>query len=137
MSALDKSKLDGIAAGAKTGTVTSVAVKMNGETKGTITTSGTIDLGTVITAHQDISGKQDKSNLVTTWSQTLTDTKYPSEKLVKTDLNSINTTLTSHGQTLVQFDEKFSEVDGYIEGLVEAVGTKVSASVSGTTLILS
>ena len=29
-----------------TGTVTSVAVKMNGATKGTITSSGTIDLGT-------------------------------------------------------------------------------------------
>ncbi len=37
--------------------VTSVAVKMNGVTKGTVTSSGTIDLGTVITAHQDISGK--------------------------------------------------------------------------------
>lgn len=33
-----------------TGTVTSVAVKMNGATKGTVTSSGTIDLGTVITA---------------------------------------------------------------------------------------
>lgn len=33
-----------------TGTVTSVAVKMNGATKGTVTGSGTIDLGTVITA---------------------------------------------------------------------------------------
>lgn len=44
----------------KTGTVTSVAVKMNDSVKGTITSSGTIDLGTVITAHQDISGKQDK-----------------------------------------------------------------------------
>lgn len=43
-----------------TGTVTSVAVKMNNTTKGTITSSGTIDLGTVLTAHQDISGKQDK-----------------------------------------------------------------------------
>lgn len=43
----------------KTGTVTSVAVKMNGSVKGTVTSSGTIDLGTVITAHQDISGKQD------------------------------------------------------------------------------
>lgn len=42
------------------GTVTSVAVKMNGTTKGTVTNSGTIDLGTVITSHQDISGKQDK-----------------------------------------------------------------------------
>lgn len=37
------------------GTITSV--KMNGNT---ISTSGEADLGTVITAHQDISGKQDK-----------------------------------------------------------------------------
>ena len=43
------------------GTVTSVAVKMNGATKGTVTSSGTIDLGTVITAHQDISGLMPKS----------------------------------------------------------------------------
>ena len=58
------------------GTVTSVAVKMNGSTtspmfsairpqngstKGTVTSSGTIDLGTVITAHQDISGKANLS----------------------------------------------------------------------------
>lgn len=42
------------------GTVTSVTVKMNGATKGTVTSSGTIDLGTVITSHQDISGKLDK-----------------------------------------------------------------------------
>lgn len=37
------------------GTITEV--KMNGVTKGT---SGVVDLGTVITEHQDISGKQDK-----------------------------------------------------------------------------
>ena len=42
------------------GTVTSVAVQMNGSEKGKVTSSGTIDLGTVLTAHQDISGKQDK-----------------------------------------------------------------------------
>ena len=40
----------------KVGTVTSVAVKMNGSTKGTVTSSGTIDLGTVITSHQPLSG---------------------------------------------------------------------------------
>ena len=39
------------------GTVTSVAVKINGTIKGTVTSSGTIDLGTVLTEHQDISGK--------------------------------------------------------------------------------
>ena len=32
----------------KEGTVTSVAVKLNGAVKGTITSSGTIDLGTVV-----------------------------------------------------------------------------------------
>ena len=37
------------------GTITEV--KMNGASKGT---SGVVDLGTVLTAHQDISGKQDK-----------------------------------------------------------------------------
>ena len=37
----------------KTGTIT--GIKMNGASKGT---SGVVDLGTVITAHQDISGKQ-------------------------------------------------------------------------------
>ncbi len=42
------------------GTVTSVSVKMNGVTKGPITSSGIIDLGTVLTSHQDIS---DKANL--------------------------------------------------------------------------
>lgn len=68
----------------KTGTVTSVAVKLNGTTKGTVTSSGTIDLGTAVssvkinganktitngavdlgtylTSHQDISGKQNKA----------------------------------------------------------------------------
>lgn len=44
-----------------TGTVTSVAVKMNNVTKGTVTSSGTIDLGTVLTEHQDISGKANLS----------------------------------------------------------------------------
>ncbi len=43
------------------GTVTSVAVKMNGSEKGKVTSSGTIDLGTVITSHQDISGLMPKS----------------------------------------------------------------------------
>lgn len=43
-----------------TGTIT--GINMNGASKGT---SGVVDLGTVITAHQDISGKADKSSLAT------------------------------------------------------------------------
>lgn len=38
-----------------TGTVTSVSVKINGTVKGTITSSGTIDLGTYLTSHQPLS----------------------------------------------------------------------------------
>lgn len=59
------------------GTVTSVAVKMNNTTKGTVTSSGIIDLGTVITEHQDISGKQDKLTTQTAYSAKGSATKVP------------------------------------------------------------
>lgn len=49
------------------GTVTSVSVKMNGSVKGTVSSSGTIDLGTVLTSHQDISGKADKASMTAGW----------------------------------------------------------------------
>ena len=54
MSSTDKTKLDGIASGATANTGTITGIKMNGASKGT---SGVVDLGTVITSHQDISGK--------------------------------------------------------------------------------
>lgn len=73
-----------------TGTVSSVAVKMNNTTKGTVTTSGTIDLGTVITAHQDISGKENTSNKVTSISSSSTNTQYPSALAVYNYINSLN-----------------------------------------------
>lgn len=60
-----------------TGTITGIT--MNGASKGT---SGVVDLGTVITSHQDISGKEDKSNKVTSISSSSTDTEYPSAKAV-------------------------------------------------------
>jgi len=60
-----------------TGTITSV--KMNGNT---VSSSGEADLGTVITSHQDISGKEDKTNKVTSMSASSTDTQYPSAKCV-------------------------------------------------------
>lgn len=60
-SAVTESTVSGWGFTKNKGTVTSVAVKMNGTTKGTVTSSGTIDLGTVITSHQDISGLMPKS----------------------------------------------------------------------------
>ena len=46
-----ESKFPGIM---KTGTVKSVSVKINGAVKGTVTDSGTIDLGTYLTSHQPL-----------------------------------------------------------------------------------
>ena len=55
-----------------TGTVT--GVKMNGTTKNP--TNGVVDLGTVITSHQDISGKADKSAAIGSLSLSLDSTNY-------------------------------------------------------------
>lgn len=62
MSAEDKTKLDGIAAGATANVGTITGITMNGTSKGT---SGVVNLGTVITAHQDISGKVSGPNSAT------------------------------------------------------------------------
>jgi hypothetical protein len=63
MSAADKTKLDGVEEGATANIGTITSVKMNGST---VSSGGEADLGTVITAHQDISGKADKSETVST-----------------------------------------------------------------------
>lgn len=54
----EKEKLAGIAAGATANIGTITGIKMNGVNKGT---SGVVDLGTIITKHQDISGKMNSS----------------------------------------------------------------------------
>jgi hypothetical protein len=72
------------------GTIT--GINMNGASKGT---SGVVDLGTVITAHQDISGKENTSNKVTSLSSSSTDTQYPSAKCVYDLIGDIETILAS------------------------------------------
>ena len=84
-----------------------------------------------ITSHQDISGKEDSSNKVTSWSTTTNNTRYPSEKLVKDSLDQkistsnvaglvkndgtidTNTYLTQH-QSLSNYIQK-SNTDGLIK----------------------
>lgn len=51
--------------------------------------------GKYLTSHQDISGKQDKSNLVTSLSSSSTDTQYPSAKCVYDALGDIETLLAA------------------------------------------
>ena len=121
MSSADKAKLDGIAAGATAndGTVTSVAVKMNGTTAGTVTTSGEIDLGTVITAHQDISGKADASAVYTK--------------------SEVDTALSAKANQSTTYTK--SEVDSLLDDKSEvawnqitAAGTKIAeVTIDGTT----
>ena len=72
------------------GTITGIT--MNGASKGT---SGVVDLGTVITSHQDISGKENTSNKVTSLSSSSTDTQYPSAKCVYDLVGDIETILAS------------------------------------------
>lgn len=67
------------------GTITGIT--MNGVSKGT---SGVVNLGTVITSHQDVSGKEDKSNKVTSISSSSTDTEYPSAKAVYDYIQSLD-----------------------------------------------
>ena len=85
----------------KTGTVT--AVRMNGETKNPA--SGVVDLGTVITAHQDISGLQ--------------------EKLTTEQLNAVNSGIT---------EAKVSTYDGYATSKQDKLSTaQLGAVNSGIT----
>jgi len=72
------------------GTITGIT--MNGASKGT---SGVVDLGTVITVHQDISGKENISNKVTSLSPSSTDTEYPSAKCIYDLIGDIETLLAA------------------------------------------
>ena len=103
------------------GTIT--GVKMNGVSKGT---SGVVDLGTVLTEHQDISGKQDKTD----------NTLATTDKTVIGAINEINTkvgnltgALTWKGKL-----DTLPAVTDYEAGNVISVGNKEYVlTVTGST----
>jgi hypothetical protein len=76
---------------------------MNGASKGT---SGVVDLGTVITAHQDISGKQDKSTAVTHSANTAVGS---TTKPVYVDANGIATPISHSINSDVPANAKFTD----------------------------
>lgn len=116
-----------------TGTVTSVSVKMNGATKGTVTTSGTIDLGTVLTSHQDISGKANKATTLSGYGITNAYTKTEIDTLTchtrKTDFNLSVLKQAVADQNLEKYGLKVGDqktINGYtyvIAGLNPMKGT--------------
>ena len=102
-----------------TGTVT--GIKMNGSTKGT---SGVVDLGTVITSHQDISGKANVSDLNahtenTTIHVTSSDkSKWNSaESNAKTYADGLNTSMDARvgdiEETLPETERRLTTVENY------------------------
>lgn len=104
----------------KTGTVT--AVKMNGTTKNPA--SGVVDLGTVITAHQDISGKQDKltTDQLSAVNSGITEAKVSTydgyatskqDKLSTTQLGAVNSGITA---------AKVGTYDGYADKITALEG---------------
>lgn len=106
------------------GTITEV--KMNGASKGT---SGVVDLGTVITEHQDISGKVDKvSGKGLSTNDFTTALKTRLEGLSNYDdtaINSAVTTLRSDFDKLVSGDtttaiKTFNEIIAFLDGIADS-----------------
>ena len=133
----------------KTGTVT--AVKMNGTTKNPA--SGVVDLGTVITAHQDISGKQDKLTTdqlnavnsgiteakVSTYDGYATTIAGKQDKLTTAQQNAVNSGITSGKVTTYDgYASKISTLEskpgldkvGTVTNVSAGVGLKVTGTAS-------
>lgn len=125
MSSSDKTKLDGIASGATANTGTITGITMNGTSKGT---SGVVNLGTVLTAHQDISGlaKSDASNLTTSnissWKSKLSLNNVQNLKIVTGD-----TYVSSNNQDI---STGLSTVSGFVAILHEEVGTSTNLGIT-------
>ena len=109
------------------GTITEV--KMNGASKGT---SGVVDLGKVITEHQDISGKQDKiadldairqgASLGATALQSI-----PSEYVTESDLDNKVDKIEGKGLSTEDFT---SALKSKLEGLSNYNDTEIASAVS-------
>ena len=59
-----------------------------------------------LTSHQDITGKEDSSNKVSSWSSTTNNTRYPTEKLVKDSLD--DKANSNHSHNLVDLNAQTS-----------------------------
>lgn len=123
-------------------------------TAGLLKNDGTVDTNTYLTSHQSLSGYEQTSNKVSSWSSTTTNGHYPTEKLVKDSLDDkisksstsglmkndgtvdTNTYLTSH-QSLsdiggaVTVEKQSTAETGYAQTYVvkqggSQVGTKIN-----------
>ena len=81
------------------GTVDTTDYVSTSNTEGLIKNDGTIDTTSYLSAHQDITGKEDKSNKVTSISSSSTHIQYPSAKSVydtiETKIDKLQRTVTT------------------------------------------
>ena len=134
----------------KTGTVT--AVKMNGTTKNP--SSGVVDLGTVITSHQSLDGKQDKlsdtqlaavnsgitEDKVGTYDGYATTIAGKQDKLTTAQTNAVNSGITTEKvKTYDGYASKISTLEGKPGldkvGTVTSVSAGVGLKVTGTASV--
>ena len=110
----------------KTGTVT--GVKMNGTTKNP--SSGVVDLGTVLTAHQSLDGKQDKLNdaQLTAVNSGITSGKVSTYDGYAALINGKQDKITSSNKL------SSSLIDGLGAAAAKAVDTAISANSTSTNL---
>lgn len=106
------------------GTITEV--KMNGESKGT---SGIVNLGTVITEHQDISGKVDKvdgkqlstEDFTTTLKSKLESLSNYDDTQIENAVSSLQTQLnTLVGDNASNAIESFNEIIAFLDGIADS-----------------
>lgn len=95
------------------GTVT--GVKINGDTKNP--SSGVVDLGTVITSHQDISGKADTDSLATvatsgSYNDLLDKPTIPTETIVDSALSTTSTNPVQNKAVTTALADKVDKVTG-------------------------
>lgn len=128
----EKNKLGGIATGAQVNVIETV--KVNGTALGVTSKAVDVKVPTklselendegFISEQADISGKEDKSNKVSTWSSTTSNTKYPSEKLVKDSLDAkLNSALKGAANGVAELDASgkvpSSQLPAYVDDVLE------------------
>lgn len=74
-----------------------------------------------------INGKQDTDNLVTSWSSTASNSKYPSEKLVKDSIDATNTVVSGLANTVGAMQDDIDGLQDDIDAIVSSgTGTIVN-----------
>lgn len=149
-SAVDKTKLDGIASGATKVTSSTVAgwgytmnkgtvtgVKINGITKNP--SSGIVDIGTVLTSHQDITGKLDKVTSTDTTDRVyvVTNSGYQTTLPISVSNYTASSIVKRNANGTIQIPNPKADAEGANKAYVDTgLATKLATSTLNSTTSL-